>query len=138
MPLTNQGAGGIYAGSWVDRVYFSTNEVWDEADTPLGTYWNSGKSLASGERYACTNTVTLPNVSGGTYYLLFKTDAYNNYIEESVETNNVSEAIPVTLVLPDLAPVSLSTEGVAQAGRLLTVTYAVTNQDAGEAASDYG
>ncbi|MEI7850318.1 MAG: CARDB domain-containing protein, partial [Kiritimatiellales bacterium] len=127
--VTNCGPGvaSSSSGYWSDRLYLSTNAVWDAGeDYLLGSYSHSG-TLANGGTYAQTNTVTLPSGLGsGTYYLILQAD-YNNNLAESVETNNVL-AIPVTLVLPDLAPVSLSTEGVPQAGRPLTVTYAVTNQ----------
>ncbi len=120
--VTNQGIGGIYSKDWLDRVYFSTNEVWDAADTLLSTVYKTG-SLPSGGTYSQTNTVTLPNVSGGTYYLLLKVDdAQSSYVvEESVETNNVL-AIPVAVGLSSLTVSNGSGSGIYTNGQQVAIT----------------
>jgi subtilase family serine protease len=94
--VTNQGNGAAL-GSWYDYLYLSTNAVWDSGDSALASVWLGNQNLTNGTSYARTNTVSLPQWVGGTYYLIFKTDA-NNYLFESVETNNTSVAVPIRLI----------------------------------------
>src|SRR5512135_2600190 len=48
--------------SWWDRVYFSTNELWDASDRILSDVYLN-QALAVGASYTNTRTVNLPSVA---------------------------------------------------------------------------
>jgi len=61
--------------------------VWDEQDTLLAQY-NFSTPILAGETLTATQTVTLPAVPAGDYYILVFTD-FNNEQMETDESNNV-------------------------------------------------
>jgi len=127
--VTNLGPAAA-SGAWSDGLYLSTNAEWDADDEWLGTV-NAPTNVAAGQAYAWTNEVTLPAWPLGMYYLILKADD-GDAVPESTEANN-TQAVPVTFVAPDLAPVSLRWTGTAVAGEVLTLTGTVTNLGAAAA-----
>ncbi|MFH0908412.1 MAG: CARDB domain-containing protein [bacterium] len=128
--VTNAGDGPV-EGSWYDYLYLSRDTTWDAGDYPVwGGSWNT--NVAAGEVYGSTNMMTLPAWPEGVYYLILKTDA-NGYIYERDETNNTSAALPISLTLPDLAPLAVSAPAGAAAGTQIQVSCTVTNQGTGPA-----
>jgi hypothetical protein len=100
--VTNQGIGSA-TGGWYDRVWFSTNGLLDTLSVGRGDFYIS-QTVAPGGSYRQTNNVTLPISLGGSYaYTLFVQVDINNNLYESNESNNVSAAVPGTLML-DLPP----------------------------------
>ena len=126
--VTNRGNGTVYSG-WYDRLYLSTNAVWDAQDYQLGA-WYQSQSFTNGFSYTRTNTVTLPPWPTGTRYLILKADS-DNYVFESEENNN-RIAAPIILNLPaqmpDLTPISLTAPATGVGGQQIQVSRAVTNQ----------
>ena len=92
--VKNQGL-GRELGSWVDGLYLSTNDQFDDADIHLATTPHSGPLFAD-ETYTSVVSAALPNLPLGNYYLLVKTDR-NNQAREAREWNNVFP-IPLTIV----------------------------------------
>lgn len=85
---------------WYDTFYLSQNSILDSGDTMVGSFiGNSGLSLAAGATYTVTNNLSLPEISGGNYYLILKTDE-RGLVNETNKANN-TVAIPITL--PTLA-----------------------------------
>jgi WD40 repeat protein len=134
--VTNRSAGAAW-GYWVDEVYVSTDAVLDLNDGGLASRFEMN-TVAAGGSYWRTNTVRVPAAPSGTYYLIFKADAFN-YLYESDESNNVSVAVPVTYINlfppPDLMPVALQVPAVVTGPPYPSVTlvWGVTNRSAGPA-----
>lgn len=100
---TNQG-GGVAAGYWYDGIYLSTNAVLATNATP-STYVYQNHNVAAGGLYAWTNTVSLPQLSSGTYYLFVRVadPYYSSQPYEATKTNNTSAGLALT------APSNLAT-----------------------------
>lgn len=127
--VANQGPGTAYPG-WVDRFYLSTDDVWDEDDTPIGEFgWE--EAVSSQESYSQTQTVRIPGEPPGDYYLILRADADNFFIE-SDETNNDRTEL-ITLTMSDLVPTTLTVPAEVASGQPVTVTWTVENQGIGEA-----
>ena len=133
--VTNQGIGpAIVSWDWVDTVYFSTDPALDYSDQGIVNLSQTGP-IAPGGSHWWTNTLSLPVVQSGTYYLLFKADAYN-WIYESDETNNLV-VVPITceILHPDLAPIALQAPSTVTSPPYPSISFAfgVTNQGPGTA-----
>ena len=139
--VTNRGPGqaGPYAFGWYDTVYVSTNSGLSGVIAYAQQY-RENDSLPAGGSYWRTNTVELPLIADGSYYLVFETD-YGNYLGESNLSNNVI-SVPVTFhtSLPELASVVLQapTEVTGPPRPLLNLVWGVTNRAVSTAKSDYG
>jgi|GEM_PF-6246350 len=121
------------SAQWVDRVILST-----EPSATRGTQYNLGEfsnvqSLEPDEVYTVSQTVTLPELLQGPYYLLVQTDARQR-IPEYTTANNTSEPIPITLTTspyPDLQVSSVLVTPTAFSGDSIDVSWTVTNQGTG-------
>src|SRR5262249_9041315 len=107
--VTNQGAGPAVAppfSSWSDHVYLSRNSTLDFSDTDVVSMYESGP-LAPAQSYWRTNTVRIPVVQSGSYYLIFKADVYGSLVEADVSNNTAVARVTFNIQPPDLAPVQL-------------------------------
>ena len=110
--------------------------MWDATDNVLtGGYWNEEPGLAAGASYSQTLSVGMPAVAPGDYYLIVRTDVYEQ-VFESNEMNN-TRALAIHLTAPDLTPTVLSVAATRVAGRQVEVSWTVKNQGGGEAAYCY-
>ena len=82
--------------------------------------------LAAGAEYTQTQTVTIPDVGGGTFYLLFVADSYG-YQGETDETNNVKAAASISLSAPDLTVTAATAPATAVLGQAVDVSWTVKN-----------
>lgn len=103
--MENQGSGEAQSG-WSDNLYFSTDDVWDDQDTPIGWGFWWYEAVAPGGSYSQTHTVNLPQVPAGSYYLILRVDDSGN-VYESNEANN-EWAVGIGLTTPDLVPTALT------------------------------
>ncbi len=126
VPFSVTNATVLTADGWYAGIYFSTDPVLDSSDTLLDhTYRN----LAPGLTIDCTRSVRLPVFQSGRYYLIEKADDGGLFSEHD-ETNNIQVLIvDLTVLLPDLEPVSLQAPAVysGPSGGQFPVTYTVTN-----------
>jgi hypothetical protein len=120
----NQGTASVPDG-WVDRVFLSTDAVLDGGDTLIVATGYFGGTLAAGASYSNSQTITLPNVPPGTYYLIAYVDG-TQVRAESDETNNTL-AMPITITAPDLIVTAVG-PSTAAAGQSATITWTVMNQ----------
>jgi hypothetical protein len=99
---TNQGAGSA-SGYWYDGIYLSTNAVLATNAVPL-TYVYQNHSVGAGSNYVWTNSVSLPAAAVGNYYLIvhLADPYYGNQLQESIATNNISSALSLAPLTPDL------------------------------------
>src|ERR1035437_1606497 len=131
--VTNQGAGPALGYKW-DTLFLSSQPVLNGSATYLSSF-DEYSSPAAGESYWRTNQFQLPLIQSGQYYLIFKTDYYND-VAESDENNNV-------LVVPfafnstpaDLVPVQLLTPAdiTGPPNPPVTVAWQIANQGIGPA-----
>ena len=133
--VTNDGPGATPPGStsWVDKIYLSSNGVFDpESDTSLGTFTHNG-TLSLGAAYSQSETITLPQSDSGSYTLLVLTDADHDVYQASDPLDHVA-SIPLTInqsPLPDLQVSTVAATAAAYAGQPITVNWTVANAGAG-------
>jgi hypothetical protein len=126
--ITNAGPGSA-AGFWHDRLTLSTNSTTNGAVIRwnIDPYPNTHHNLQPGGTYVMSTTQTLPAVADGPYYLIIETDtASNPRVAESNETNNML-VVAMSIGIGELVPTALRTNNVAIAGRLLSVSWTVSN-----------
>jgi hypothetical protein len=70
-------------GSWTDAAYLSPDPIWHVGDPLPGHVPISpdGGALAPGDFYTATLQATLPAVKPGTYYVIVRTDIFNEVYE---------------------------------------------------------
>jgi hypothetical protein len=128
MTVTNIGS-GIGPVFWQDEWFLSTSSLTNDVVSGGAFLVSMNKTIAANSSYTDSHAFTLPKVPAGDYYLIGVADIANN-ISESNETNN-TKAVPITLGLPDLSPVSVGWTGQPVAGQSLTLTMTVTNIGSG-------
>lgn len=115
--------------SWYDRVYLSTSATLFSGSTySAGDYaTGSNTPLAAGASYTRTQSVTLPNVPAGDYYVFVYTDIYG-YQGETNENNNFQAAVGrIRVDRPDLIVSAASGPAFAVVGSQQAVSFTVTN-----------
>ncbi|CCI03111.1 CARDB domain-containing protein [Microcystis aeruginosa] len=123
---------------WSDRIYFSTDEVWNPSSDTLITSEAIATQtpLNAGLSYTVNRTITLPNVaSSGSGYLLFVADANANQAESN-ENNNV-RSVPFTLNAPNLTVTGATAPSSVSLGSTIAVTWTVANSGLFPANADW-
>ena len=109
--VKNIGTDPCIHNSWVDRVYLSSDNMFDENDVMLGEI-NHTRSLMSEQSIEKTLTAHMPSLMDGHYYAIVLVDAHNNIYEADAEDNNtflVSDPIHIHHLFPDLRIESMNT-----------------------------
>ncbi|MDM9385689.1 CARDB domain-containing protein [Chlorogloeopsis sp. ULAP01] len=123
--VTNQGTGAALA-DWWDYVYLSANQTLDGNDTFVGNLWTGDETpLAAGASYTVGRNVTVPNVTAGTWYLLFAADR-DNYQSETDNNNNL-KAVAIELGVPDIELTAATAPETASTFETIQVGWTVTN-----------
>lgn len=144
--VTNRGSCGQPSEMihWWDRFYLSPTNVLDYRAWPLDSFWLGASELGSRNlNYSRTNSLTLPLIPPGNYYLLVRVndEAASSEANPSVTSGETSEfrllesnsqnnffAMPMTLLGPDLKPISLSLLSTSVCGQAACeVFWTVTN-----------
>jgi hypothetical protein len=110
--VTNQGSGSA-SGYWYDGIYFSSNFVFGPDAINLIEVGRN-HTVAAGSSYRWTNSVALPQVPAGMYYLFVVVDdpAYGYPVYESTKNNNTNAAVPITVLWWLCPPVITPTNSV--------------------------
>jgi len=127
--VQNQGTTAT-SGGWVDRLYLSTDNVFDGSDSFLGGDTQFAP-LNPGDTRNAGGSVNLPVVPSGNYFVILVTDADGN-VAEANETNNTL-AMPITITRPDLVPTLFTAPSSAVAGQGISISWTVKNQGNGSA-----
>ena len=106
--VTNQSEQAVN-GQWRDSIYISRDALWDVGDALFSRVYLSGP-LAGGASYTQTATGTLPGVVGGDYYMIVRSDIYNQ-IPETNEANNLKASLGTTHL--DVEALTLGTPDTA-------------------------
>ncbi|MBC8353961.1 MAG: right-handed parallel beta-helix repeat-containing protein [Planctomycetes bacterium] len=96
----------VARGVWNDSVFLSTDAAWSIDDVSLGIFSQSGP-LGANEAYTKSADITLPIVSGGSYYLIVRTNFDASLFEGINIRNNTSVASSSTLVRLELPEIQL-------------------------------
>ena len=131
--VTNQGLGPT-SWFWSDRMYLSTNPTLDLSAVPLFSTYEQF-ALPPGGTYWRTNSVMLPNLQSGRYYLILQTDAYNQLADSDYTNNTLSLPLDLVLQTPDLMPLSFAVPGVVTGppNPKMLLSWGVTNEGPGTA-----
>src|ERR1035441_9898383 len=93
---------------------------------PGGTFhFSASHTLLPNATYIDSQTITLPTIPDGSYYLIGVAD-YNDQVDESTYTNNLLAA-PIDVGVPDLIATNIDLQNTAVAGQSLSVSFGVTN-----------
>ena len=135
--VTNSSSAGTAdaVGNWIDRVYVSTDEVFDASDAELGSGWAGPGTLELGTSYDRDVEISLPG-QVGRYWLFVVADSAGGepggMPELEHDDNNVSMAAgPIDVVeapCVDLAVELLPPPTDVPSGSEITLTFEVTNQ----------
>ncbi len=99
-------SGAATVGGWWDSLYLSTDEQWDLSDTFVTTVQHTA-ALPAGQSRSITRTFDLPGVVPGDYYLIVRSDTYNQIVELAAggEGNNVfTSATTIHVDVAELPP----------------------------------
>ncbi|MEO1669339.1 MAG: CARDB domain-containing protein, partial [Cyanobacteria bacterium J06631_2] len=113
---------------WYDRVYWSTDEIYDSSDIELDSAYVGGSTtpLAPGDTYTKHYDFDVPDVEAGSYYLLYYIDLDNNQQERN-ETDNVTSIAIEVAPSPNLAITSTNISGSNIAGNRIDLSWTVAN-----------
>ncbi len=101
--VTNQGQFPA-AGSWTDAVYLSPTSIWNVTDPLVGEVQHSESSLANGGTYTGTLTAVLPPAVPGSYYLIVRTNLFDDVYEGDAgfQNNITPSAAQMAVTVPSL------------------------------------
>ncbi|QLE55149.1 NF038122 family metalloprotease [Nostoc sp. TCL26-01] len=125
---------------WRDRLYLSTDNIWDSSDRQLDSVdINSQTPLNGATSYTINRTnLKLSGVTDGTYYLIVKTDEANSQAETNEDDNSL--ALQVTVNSADLRSDSVAAVDSennlldsVEFGQAFNVNWSVTNIGIGAA-----
>jgi hypothetical protein len=131
--ITNQGQGPT-SGSVRIGMYLSTDSVITSADTLMETFTTPGSLLPGGQQFfpmieGDTNSVDIPKVAPGTYFVGYLADDVGQVFETNEANNYVSAASAQLTVVADLVITTTSlpggTVGTAYTSTQLTATGGV-------------
>ena len=132
----NQGVGET-VGTWIDRLYLSTDTAVDQGDLLVAEITSPLGSLPltpSGTPYTFGDSFTIPfGFDPGTYNLLLVTDAANVELETD-ETNNTIVVGPLSVELPplpDLVVTNIISPSSALSGQQIPISWTLSNQGEG-------
>ena len=107
------------------RFYLSTNNIWDAADTPIGS--RAISPFAGGGSNPGPSSVTIPSGKAtGNYFLIAKADA-DGVVTETNEANN-TKAVAIRISPPDLIVSVFSVPTTGGAGLAIMATNTTKNQ----------
>lgn len=124
----NQGAGEAERIP-LNRVFFSDDAILDATDVVLFTAF--GSPLIAGQSFNQNGSLDIPEVSPGTYFLIFSVDDSELQVETD-ETNNLLTQT-ITVQVADLAVTAATTPATANIGDQISTSFSIENQ--GDAAT---
>jgi subtilase family serine protease len=124
--VSNAGA-HTATGGWDDRVYLSTDPLFDGRDLELSIA-ASGDLLHSGSSYTATATASLlATGQAGRNYLIFRTNSTSSLAETNLANNDLVLPIDIDPYGPDLEATTLMAPGTAGLGASFDLSYRATN-----------
>jgi len=125
---TDRNAGNAAtSGTWTDRIYISNDNTLSSNDTLLGEKAGPSSSLAPSENFQSSASVTVPQLTAGTYYVIVCIDAGASVDENSESDNTVSASLTVRNMNLAVADSSISVPQTSNIGDRVTATWRATN-----------
>lgn len=125
--VKNEGALDLSTVTWKDQLYLSSDQTLDQQDYLLANVTNTF-SLDGGASYSRKPSVSIPYVSGGTYYLILKVNSTEVNFEEFNNNILVSQSMSLpNAQLPDLKVTSVSAPTSVLSGKSFTISWTVKN-----------
>ncbi len=134
--VRNFGLNRTNSNFWYDEVWLSNDGVISNDDFRLGSIRRSG-ALNSLEQYTTTSTFRLPDNRSGPLFLVVRTDANNQVLEDALEGNNDRAvalsvaANPAAAARPDLEVTSVLAPSDALSGQSFPLTLDCSQQRCG-------
>jgi Concanavalin A-like lectin/glucanases superfamily/CARDB/Secretion system C-terminal sorting domain/Thrombospondin type 3 repeat len=128
--VRNNGTGTTNVAAWNDKIYISTNPVFDASAILLGISGH-GDSLKAGTIYTDNYYISIPINYVGNYYLHLKTDADDAVFELGAANNNNVFSLPISInAYPpvDLIVTNIASPTSANTGSSLSLQWTVKNQ----------
>jgi hypothetical protein len=134
--VKNNGNGNTGQTTWLDHIWLSADMVLQDQQPASTDIYLGGKpnltALQAGETYTNTASFTLPNGIGGPYYVIIKTNRYDQVqsVVESNINNNERVSAPLQIDLtpsPDLEVASIAAPLNAFSGKKISVNWTVKN-----------
>ena len=123
-------------GAWKDRVFLSTDDVWNVGDNHMGVV-DIEETVAVGASYIGGGEFRLPPQTG-TYWFVVIANADHDLEEGADHGNNLLvAAVPITVGYPprpDLEVTNIEVPGTEVPGTVIEITWTVSNSSAEAAA----
>jgi subtilase family serine protease len=135
--VLNQGIGDTVVEGWNDKLYISTDSIFDTNDILLGSFSQNGL-LNANDSYSRSELVTIPFELFGNYSLIMVADADKGVYEGANEGNNTSvQAIAISRQTPDLQVTQISAPVTGASGKGFTVGWTAQNLGLGQTNTNY-
>ncbi len=131
--VNNQGS-GTAAGSWLDKIYLTTSDVFVPNDNNLIGSRIIEDTLVPGASHMADFLQGIPRVPSGNWYLYVHTDANDNVYEHGNDQNNIYQYGPFELLprlTSDLMVEDLTLPADAQAGEEINYSFSMKNTGEG-------
>jgi large repetitive protein len=128
--------GNAAEGGWVDRIVLSTDAVIGNADDRVIGELARDAALAPGALYSTSQTVTLPLLLDGDFYVAVVADAAQQLLEPDTRADNTSLLRELAIAAPhaDLRIEVVDAPTQARGGEAVTIAWRVRND--GDAVSN--
>jgi hypothetical protein len=125
--VSNSGDFDLTSLTWFDAIYLSSDQSLDNNDVLLETVTNNF-SVDASDLYSRKRSVSIPYISGGTYYFILQTNSTKITFEDT--TNNIlvssAKVLPVPQ-LPDLKVTSVTVPSSIYSGKQFSLNWTVKN-----------
>jgi len=127
--VKNTGTGKTTNGSWVDKVYLSTDYTLDNSDQAIGSKTHYG-NLDPDSSYSVSVDYTIPSNKVGNFIVIIKTDVANVEFEHTKENNNIASSITTISQAPpaDLIVSQIISPDSVKSGGTINVQWKIKNQ----------
>jgi hypothetical protein len=134
--IKNQGMDQTFYSSWIDKLYLSTDSLFDQNDLEIRTLEYTQGNINKDSIKNISASIILPNGLLGDYYLILNCDANNKNNDINLTNNiiprrqgNVAKKIHIKQGLyPDIIPTNLSIPITVTAGLYFDAIVSTTNQ----------
>ncbi|MBV6457237.1 MAG: hypothetical protein HONBIEJF_00344 [Fimbriimonadaceae bacterium] len=129
--VRNSGDGKTRTAAWVDSIHLSRDSVLDSLDLLLQDVPRSGE-LQPGATYRRDESVVVPQLSAGSYYIIVTANRGRQVDECGLELNNstAGPSIVVEANRPDLQITSITAPGTVNLGQIVDVAWTGENRGA--------
>jgi len=119
--------GSTLSHPWFDRIYLSSDSVFDNMDVKIGTYTRN-QTLLAGDSYTASVICQIPVAADGKYYVLVVSDADTATFDYNRANNVQGKQISVVQsALPDLRMDSVAVPSFLTMGETYQILYTVSN-----------